>query len=514
MTRRIGRTLAAGAAMLALLQGCAVTDQQLGVASASPAPVVAPVEQQRPNVLLIIADDMNTRLGAYGASVATPNVDAFAASAVQFDRAYTQFPICGTSRASFLTGLRPNTIGRDAIWERYRCTQPDIVTLPEYFRDHGYYSARVGKVFHQGVPSDIGRDGDDDDRAWNEAINPRGYDKDVEDLVVNATPGLGLGRANAWLATDAGDDEHTDGMVAAEAIRIMRERQGQPFFLAVGFYRPHVPEIVPAHWFDQYPVDQVQLAHETPESLTEVPEAATNTDVPNLGMSELQQRQMISAYQAATSHMDRNFGLVMAELDRLGLADNTIVMFIGDHGFMLGEHGQWQKTLLWEESLHVPMLVRAPGASRPGRVERLVEMLDIYPTLVGLAGLEPYARNEGRDLAPLLVDHDAPWDHPALSQLYGARSVRTDRWRYNEFNDAAQTRQLFDHRADPGEHRNLAYLPEYAATVAQLQAQLPAGDVGQMRRRTLMNAQVPPRPGAPRSRPEVNGCENLESLIG
>ena len=500
--------------MLALLQGCAAASRDLAAASVPPAPVEAPVEQARPNVLLIIADDMNTRLGAYGASVSTPNIDAFASGAVRFDRAYTQFPICGTSRASFLTGLRPNTIGPDAVWERYRCTQPDIVTLPEYFRQNGYYSARVGKVFHQGVPNDIGRDGDDDARAWDEAINPRGHDKDVEDLIVNATPGLGLGRANAWLATNASDEEHTDGMVAAEAIRIMRERHDEPFFLAVGFYRPHVPEVVPQHWFDQYPVDGIRLADETAESLAAVPEAATNTDVPNLGMSELQQRQMISAYQAATSQMDRNFGLVMAELDRLGLADNTIVMFIGDHGFLLGEHGQWQKSLLWEGAVRVPMLLRAPGASRPGHVDRLVEMLDIYPTLVGLAGLAPYARNEGRDLAPLLMDHDAAWNHPALSQLYGARSVRTDRWRYNEFTDAAQTRQLFDLQADPAEHRNLAYDPAYAAVIVELRAQLPAGEVGQMRRRTLMNAQIPPRPGAQRARPDTSGCENLESLIG
>ena len=513
MTKRKRTLLAAGAALLSLVAGGCTTNPVL---AEQPIPAPAQRQQERPNVLVIIADDMGTRLGTYGFDVRTPNIDAFAQGAVRFDRAYTQFPICGTSRASFLTGLRPNTIGPEAIWERYRCTQPDIVTLPQYFRQNGYYSARVGKVFHQGVPSDIGRDGDDDALAWDEAINPRGVDKDVEDMVVNATPGLGLGRANAWLGTQAEDAAHTDGMVASEAIRIMRQRaaSGQPFFLTVGFYRPHVPEIAPQQWFDLYPAEQMQLAAETPESLAAVPEAATNTDVPNLGMSELQQRQMIAAYQAATSQMDMHFGQVMAELERLGLAENTIVMFLGDHGFMLGEHGQWQKTLLWEESLRVPLIVRAPGVSRPGSSNRIVEMLDIFPTLVSLAGLDPYGRNEGDDLTPLLADHDAPWDEVAQSQLYGARSVRTDRWRYNEFNDAGQTRQLFDHRADPTEHRNLAYDPAYAAVVAELRAQLPQGEVGILRARTLANAQVPPRPGARTARPVVDGCNNLESLIG
>jgi len=500
---------AAGAATLAMLAGGCAPAVTTAFTENAPAPVKA---ARKPNVVLIIADDLNVQLGTYGAPVISPNIDRLAREGVRFDRAYTQWPVCGASRASFLTGRRPDTIGREVIYERFRCSIPDAVTLPQHFRQNGYFSARIGKAYHQGVPSDIGRDGDDDGGSWDVAINPVGLDKAVEGDVINMTPGLGLGRANAWLAPDAADEEFTDGKVASEAIRLMNENRDRPFFLTVGFYRPHVPEIAPKHWLDRYPAGQVALAEETAETLAAVLPIATNSDVMNLGMTETQQRQMIAAYRAAVSHMDTQVGRVLAELDRLGLADDTIVMFIGDHGFMLGEHGQWQKTMLYEEAVQVPMIVRAPGIAGGNAVARTVEMLDIYPTLAALAGLPARGELEGVSLVPLLKKPDIQWDRPAFSQIWGGRSVRTERWRYTEWEQGRSGAELYDHDNDPREQHNLAEDPAYAAVVAKLKAMFPAQAFEARGTKTLLDPQTPKKRQG--SRPAIEGCEGLERLIG
>ena len=517
-TRTMSRLVAglAGCAMtLGLLGGCAagpVSQVSSAQSTSQPAGPPAPAAK-RYNVLLLIADDMNTRLGTYGADVRTPNIDRLANEGVKFQRAYTQFPICGESRASFLTGLRPNTIGESALYERFRCTVPDTVTMPQWFMQNGYFSGRVGKVYHQGVPSDIGRSGPDDTASWEVAINPRGRDKDVEDLVENFTPGIpGLGRANAVLADSGEDEDYTDGKVASEAIRLLREHKQDPFFLAVGFYRPHVPEIVPKKYFDLYPADKVKMAVETTETLAQVPAIATNTDVMNLGMTPEQQRRMIQAYQGATTFADAQVGQVLDELDRLGLSDNTVVLFLGDHGWMLGEHGQWQKSLLWEESVHVPMIIRAPGLPKGTTIKQVVEMLDIYPTIAQLAGLPANSANEGVSLAELMRDPaHSSFDRPAFSQIRGGRSVRTDRWRYTEWGGGQDGRQLFDHKADPLEHHNLADNPKYAKVQAHLSDMLQKDGIEARGYKTLSY----PQGGAPRRgpRPVVHGCDDLWKLV-
>ncbi|EQB17000.1 hypothetical protein RLDS_06085 [Sphingobium lactosutens DS20] len=449
------------------------------IGSSAPA---RPAERQvKPrNILFIIADDMGTRLGSYGAPVQTPNIDQLAQQGVSFDRAYSQFPWCGPSRASFLTGTRPDTTRVMDLATPFRDALPDIQTLPEYFKTNGYFSGRVGKIFHQGVPSDIGTSGPDDAQSWDEVVNPRGRDKDAENgKLINLTPGIPYGSALAYLDDGGKDEEQTDGKVATAAIEMLKANKDKPFFIAVGFYRPHVPEVAPKKYFDLYRPEDIKLPAETPESLARnLP--ATRAWLPdNFGMTDDEQRQAIRAYFAATSFMDAQVGRVLAALKDLGLDDDTIVVFTSDHGYLLGEHGQWMKNILWEESDRVPLVIRTPEGNSAGkRSPRTVELLDLYPTLTELAGLPHYSRNEGQSLKPLIENpSDRTWKKPALSQVRGGRSVRTERWRYTEWEAGAKGRELYDHKTDPREHHNLANDPAYAAVMTELASQLPKGPV-------------------------------------
>ncbi|MBC2665406.1 sulfatase [Novosphingobium flavum] len=473
-------TVAAGLALaLAAPLTPALAGEAVPPSSAHPAPEP---QQQRPrNVLLIIADDLAPRLGTYGAPVRTPNIDAFARSGVQFQRAYTQFPWCGPSRASFLTGTRPDTTRVMDLNTPFRRALPDIRTLPEYFRTNGYFTGRIGKIFHQGVPNDIGTGGPDDPPSWTTVVNPRGRDRDAEDgKLKNNTPGIPYGSAMAWLDDDGADAEQTDGKVASAAIDMLRANAGKdrPFFIAVGFYRPHVPLVAPKKYFAPYPVGKMKIAAETPASLAAVPDYTKAWKPDNFGMSARQQQEIVRAYSASTSFMDAQVGRVLAELKRLGRDKDTVVVFTSDHGYLLGEHGQWMKNILWDEADRVPLIIRAPGVTAANaRSPRTVEMLDLYPTLTELAGLPHYQRNEGRSLVPLLRQPAAKWDHAALTQIRGGRSVRTERWRYTEWEEGRLGAELYDHDADPKEHSNLAADPRYASVVAELKAKLPKGPV-------------------------------------
>ena len=482
MTSRLRLRITAAASLaLALAAPLTPTFARAPAAAASGAGSPASTPAHPRNILFIIADDLSPRLGSYGAPVRTPNIDAFAYTGVQFQRAYTQFPWCGPSRASFLTGTRPDTTRVMDLSTPFRRALPDIQTLPQYFRTNGYFTGRIGKVFHQGVPGDIGTSGPDDPQSWDMVVNPRGRDRDAENgKLRNNTPGIPYGSAMAWLDDGGADTDQTDGKVAGAAIEMLRAHagKGQPFFIAVGFYRPHVPLVAPRKYFAPYPVAKMRIADETPASLAQVPAYAKAWSPDNFGMSDTQQREIIRAYSAATSFMDAQVGRVLAELRRLGLDKDTIVVFTGDHGYLLGEHGQWMKNILWDEADHVPLIIRAPGVTVAARKSpRTVELLDLYPTLTDLAGLPHYQRNEGVSLVPLLKQPLVAWDRPALSQVRGGRSVRTERWRYTEWEEGRLGTQLYDHDADPKEHHNLANDPQYASIVAELKAKLPPGPV-------------------------------------
>ena len=444
------------------------------------APGESLAQAQRPNVLVIMADDLNNDLGTFGhPRVKTPNLDRLAARGVRFDRAYTQFPLCSPSRVSLLTGLRPDTTRVHDLVTDFRKTLPDAVTLPQMFKRNGYVSARVGKIYHYGNPGQIGTSGLDDPASWDEFVNPRGIDKDEETKVTNFTPTRGIGSTLAYYASPAPDEEHTDGKVAAETIALLEKHKDRPFFIGAGFYRPHCPFIAPAKYFDLYPLDGIPAPSAAVSST--VPAPAWFTNPPNWGISAESQRETIRAYYASISFLDANVGRLLDALDRLGLAKNTVVVFISDHGYHLGEQGQWMKQTLFERSARAPLIIAGPGVAATGRASsRIVEFIDLYPTLAALAGLRPPAGLHGRSLAPLLKNPSAKWDHFAITQVrrgpaatpFFGYTIRTERWRYTEWDGGKLGLELYDEVADPQELTNLATDPKHQKTIHELQRQL------------------------------------------
>jgi iduronate 2-sulfatase len=437
---------------------------------------------RRPNVLLIMADDLSNDLGTYGNRVVkTPNLDRLAARGVRFDRAYNQYPLCNPSRASLLSGLRPDTIRVYDLTTELRKVRPDVVTLPQLFQQNGYLAARVGKIYHYGNPGDIGTSGLDDAPSWNQVVNPRGVDKDEEPLLTNYTPGRGLGSALAFYAP-AADAQHTDGKVATETIALLEKNKDRPFFIGAGFYRPHCPFIAPRKYFDLYPLDRVAARPFSADQMAQVPAAALFTTPAHWNLTVDQQRETIRAYYASISFLDAQVGRVLDALDRLRLAEHTLVVFMSDHGYNLGEHGQWMKQSLFEPSARAPVIFAGPGVSKGGASSRTVEFTDVYPTLADLARLAAPSVIEGRSLRPLLRNPKAEWNRPALTQVqrgtgqntFMGYSIRNERWRYTEWDDGKKGVELYDETTDPAETRNLSADPNHRTIAENMQKLLRA----------------------------------------
>ncbi len=439
----------------------------------------------RPNILFIAADDLGNVIGsADHPLVRTPHLDRLARTGVHFTRAYNQIPLCNPSRASLLTGLRPDMIGVHDLERHFRSAVPDAITLPQAFRRAGWWAGRVGKIFHYDVPAQIGTAGLDDPPSWDATINPKGRDIADERLIANPTPGKPISAALSWLAADGDDTEQTDGMIATEAIRLMGEQRDRPFFLGVGFFRPHTPFVAPRKYFDLYPLEKIRLPRAPARDRADIPPIAFahNNPTPNYGLDEATCRRALQAYYACVSFLDAQVGRVLDALDRLGLAESTLVVFWSDHGYHLGEHGgAWQKRTLFEESARTPLLIRAPRATGNGRAcERIVEFIDIFPTLAELAAIPVPPKLAGRSLAPLLADPRRAWEGAAFTQILRpgegspvmGRSVRTARWRYTEWAGGAAGAELYDHTADPHEFTNLAADPAQAGVRAELRARL------------------------------------------
>ncbi len=434
------------------------------------------------NVLFISVDDMNNDLGCFGHPlVKSPSIDRLAARGVRFDRAYCQFPLCSPSRSSLLTGLRPDSTRVFDLQYHFRQDLPDVLTLPQMFIRNGYYVARVGKMYHYGNPGDIGTNGLDDRVSWMERFNPAGRDKTTLELdIINYTPKRGLGSAMAFLADPTGTDtQHTDGKVTDQAIQLLEAHKDRPFFIAAGFYKPHTPWVTPKKYFDLYPMDPIALPKITPQTPDEypAPALASTRPWPYFGITPEQARECKRAYYAAISFVDAQIGRLLDAVDRLGLRDNTIIVFWSDHGYHLGEHGLWFKQSCFEESARVPLIVSVPGQKTAGQAStRPVELVDLYPTLAELAGLTLPQHLQGFSLRPLIDEPRAPWDHPAYTQVQrGAdpgHSVRTERWRYTEWGFGKKGQELYDHENDPQELCNLAKDAKYADVVAQMKTLL------------------------------------------
>jgi iduronate 2-sulfatase len=447
-------------------------------ASAQPAP--------RRNVLFIAADDLNHCFSTYGhAVVPTPNLDSIAKRGVRFDRAYCQFPLCSPSRTSVMTGLAPDATGVYDLRKHFRESVPDVVTLGQTFQKSGYFVARVGKIYHYGNPGQIGTNGLDDEPTWNQRMNPAGVDKTKEEpFLTNYTPTRGLGSAVSYYASPAGDEEHTDGMVASQTIRLMEQHRGSPWFLGAGFYKPHVPWIAPAKYFDRVPLSKVKLTPFEEWEMKIAPHWAYFTIPAHWGMTEKQRLEAMRAYYATILFLDAQVGRLLDALKRLDQEKNTTIVFWSDHGYGLGEHGQWMKQAVFEYAAHSPLLMCGAGVTAAGRTcGRTVELLDMYPTLVDLCGLKNLPKGlHGKSLRPLLENPRAPWDRPAATQVHRTRqgrtvrgySLRTQRHRYTMWDQGREGEELYDYSSDPRELVNLAATPGEADLKRTLKSRLEA----------------------------------------
>ncbi|MGB8194346.1 MAG: sulfatase [Chitinophagaceae bacterium] len=437
-------------------------------------------KQKKLNVLFIISDDLRPELGSYGVSaIQTPNIDKIAARGTRFDNAYAQFPVCNPSRASFLTGRYPTQTGVMNNNDYFRRKHPDFITLPQYFKQHGYASLRSGKIFHGGI---------DDEVSWTEggepinlAITERGNPnyKPPATTKLPADQGLRSEQSDRIIVLDGEGESHGDYKTATKAIQFLDKYKGQPFFLAVGFVKPHSPPTAPKKFFDLYDADKIALPEDyatvpkAPAGLPEISIASRNSDL-FIGRESTPAlaREMKRAYYASVSFMDAQVGRVMQALERNNLQENTIVVFFGDHGYHLGEKGKWSKAYsLYELGLRVPLVIAVPKG-KAQYTTQVVELVDLYSTLAELCGLPAPAAIEGNSLAPLLKDPAAAWDFPAYGiteyQKKTGRSVRTKTWHYVEWDEGKAGAMLFRHPEDPHELKNLANDPAYSSVVLQM----------------------------------------------
>jgi len=429
---------------------------------------------ERPDVLFMVAEDLQTTLGCYGEPmVQTPNLDGVAARGVRFDNAQCQYPVCNPSRASFLSGLRPATTG---VWGNATDWSEHLkpgTTLPEFFHAKGYDTVKVGKIFHSG---NAGRKFDEAPRwdriiNYNEGMPPRKHKpRPPRALYAHVPPEerkkTYRKRAWMWGPTGLDDLEMPDGRMAEHAARVLRAKREKPLFLAVGFYKPHLSLTAPDKYFDMYPPDKIPVPETRENDFNDLPRKY-NLESHETFTPETR-REAIAAYYACCSYIDACAGRVLKALRESGRERNTIVVFLGDHGYHIGEHFLWQKNTLFEESCRVPLILAAPGVAAPGTVcKRPVELVDLYPTLADLCGLPIPQGLEGLSLVPLLRNPDGPWKKCAFTYIRGGKSLRTERWRYSEWG-GPKSAELYDHDADPCEFTNLAKDPAHAETVKEL----------------------------------------------
>lgn len=436
---------------------------------------------ERPNVLFIISDDLNTRIGCYGdPNVKTPNIDALAARGVRFDSAYCQYPLCGPSRNSMLTGLYPNQTGILVNAAIFRQTIPDQVSLPQAFRRAGYFAARIGKLYHYHVPRSVGTNGNDDPASWEMEINPAGCDRLIEQPDIFTLKKGAFGGTLSWYASPRPDEQHTDGMMADDACWVLErcaKQSDRPFFLAVGMYRPHTPYVAPEKYFDNYAVQKMPLVDGVEEDVQDVPAAALLSHKREHDLLNDQlRRECIQAYYASTTFMDAQVGKILDKLRETGLEKNTVVVFTSDHGYHLGEKGLWQKMSLFEQSARVPLIITAPGMSAGETAEAPAGLVDLYPTLTEICGVPVESEITGQSLVPMLKDVTEPGRGWTLTQVrrggksnqYDGYSLRTPRYRLTRWAGGDKGIELYDHQADPLEKVNLAEQPSMAAKLAEL----------------------------------------------
>jgi arylsulfatase A-like enzyme len=451
----------------------------------------------KPNILMIAVDDLRPQLKCYGVEhVHSPNLDRLASQGLMFNRAYCMVPTCGASRASLMTSIRPAP-GRFVTHLAYaEKDAPGITTLNTHLKQNGYYTISNGKVLHHPTDSAIGWS----EPAWRPgqpapgapAAAPKaggkGKGKGKTSEAAAAKKAGGESRGRPYGVSDLTDDEHSDGQVALKTIADLRrmKEQGKPFFIAAGFFKPHLPFIAPEKYWDLYPEGSLKLpANYHPpkdapaESIHNSGELRAYSGIPKTGkLPDEMAMEMIRGYHACVSFTDAQIGRVLDELDRLDLAKSTIVILWGDHGWNLAEHTLWCKHSCYETSMRVPLIIRAPGFKGGLKTDGLTELIDVYPTLSELAGLPIPAHVQGRSFVSLMKNPATPWKEQAIGRFTNGDTIRTDAHRFTEYTDRQRgpvARMLYDHRADPGENVNVAEQPANAEITTQLTQRLRAG---------------------------------------
>lgn len=421
---------------------------------------------ERPNVVFIAVDDLNDWVGFLGGyeGLKTPNFDRLAARGTLFTRAYCSAPACNPSRASLLCGVRPSTSGVYHNSQPWRPALPQAVTLPQHFMAAGYDVAGCGKIFHGRFK---------DRKSWQEY-----YDR-PSDPTPAGRPLNGIANTQHfdWGPVDVADAEMGDAQVVDWAVEQMNRRRDKPVFLAVGLFRPHLPWYVPPQYFEPFPLDEIVLPNVPDDDLDDVPPLGRKIAKPEGDHRHVVEsnnwHRAVQGYLASITFADGQIGRLLDAIDKSPLKDNTIIVMWGDHGWHLGEKQHWRKFALWEEATRVPLVIAAPGITKPGsRCERTVSLLDLYPTLVELCGLPSKEELEGDSIVSLLRDPQSTWDRPVVT-THGRNNhaVRDERWRYIRYQDG--TEELYDHDNDPMEWKNLASSAEFDDVKERLAASLP-----------------------------------------
>lgn len=442
-------------------------------------------KRARPNVVFIISDDLTAgALSVYGNSMcSTPNIDRLASEGTRYTHAYANYPVCGPSRAAMMFGYYPTATTTYGYVSGRENVGPDRKSWAQLFKDNGYYTARVSKIFHQGTKDWVtGAHGTDDEASWTERFSGQDpqWDSPGEGELVQKNP-YGLeppkqgGNLMSIVRAEGSDDDYIDGQMTNKASELIRKHKNKPFFLAVGLIRPHVPFVAPKAYFEPYPYQQMVLPPKVINDWDDIPQAGINyvTSVNGM-MSEDQQKKAIAAYYACVAYMDKEVGKVLNTLKEEGLEDNTIVIFTSDHGYHLGEHDFWMKVSLHEESVIVPLIIKVPG-KKPAVCHSLVELLDLYPTVAELAGLKTSPHLQGKSIARTFDDSQHKVRDMAFSVSLSGKALlaRTEKWSYIQYEeDASGGMELYDMETDPKQYNNLAHVPYYGTVVKDMQQQL------------------------------------------
>lgn len=438
--------------------------------------------EKRPNVLFIAVDDLNDWIGCLGGhpQTITPHIDKLARSGVLFRQSHCAAPACNPSRAALMTGIRPSTSGVYYNPNPWRKAMPDVVTLPQQFMKHGYHARGCGKVYHGGF---------DDDASWHQYLKKAGDPKPSKAVLNDPHSRAG---GIIWGKLDVADADMNDYHMVDYALKYLSESHREPFFLACGIYRPHMPWQVPQKYYDMYPLDKIQLPKVLETDLEDVPPAGVKVAKPGGDHANILKtdnwKHAVQAYLASMTFADAMVGRLLAGLESSEHADNTIVILWGDHGWHLGEKHHWRKFSLWEEATRAPLMIKAPGVTPAGGAvcDRPVDFLAIYPTLCRLCNIPVPNHCEGVSLLPLLKEPAADWPHLALT-THGRNNhaVRSERYRYIRYSDGGE--ELYDHQTDPMEWKNLAEVPAMKTVKQELSAGFPQKNVPEAERKPPRN---------------------------